>query len=113
MQRTPLLVPPTTCFNCELFHPNCDICSSKASHCMRYHAQMPPSLACCSWRSTATTQEVRSAIELANDQLRVYYSSLHENKQRNIRLSKGKNPRRHVRGLTRRLTITPDMFRQS
>lgn len=111
MQRLPSSDCPTSCFHCELGHPLCDICSKKDFHCMKFHITMNPGLSACAWRSTASQQQVKTALALANDQLRTYYSDMHDVKQRNIRLSKGKNKHRHVRGLTRRLTITPDFFR--
>lgn len=113
MQRTPLLIPPSSCFHCELFNNTCDICNKHDGHCMKYHAHMPSHLAPCTWRSLDDKKSIQQAIDLANEQLAGYYDKRHNAKQRGVRLRSSSKKRGHVRGLTRRLTISPDFFKPS
>jgi hypothetical protein len=113
MHRQPLLIPPTSCFHCELFQDSCDVCQAHGGHCMKYHSHTHSGISPCTWRETAAAPSVQEALDLANQQLAEYYSRRHDEKQRNIRIGSSSRKRGHVRGLTRRLTITPDMFKST
>lgn len=111
MLRKPLPKPPSHCSLCELAHPNCDICPSRKTHCMKYHVQIIPFIRPCEWRDKAKAGDVKEALAFANDQLREYYKMRHDAKQRGLRLKTPARSRKTTRGLTRRMTITPDFFR--
>ena len=111
MLRIPLSKPPSHCSLCELRHDHCDICPSRKTHCMKYHVEIIPFIRPCEWRATVTHEGVVNALAFANDQLREFYVMQHDAKQKGRRMTKKPRPRKTTRGLTRRLTITPDFFR--
>ena len=102
MERHARTEAPRICSVCEFAAATCDICNKKSGHCMKYHTALVGHLAPCEYRATATVHQVNQDLRFANDQLAQYYNKRHNQKHRPL----------HVRGLTRRLTITPDFFRR-
>lgn len=111
MLRKPLSKTPSHCSLCELRHDHCNICPSRKTHCMKYHQDIIPFIRPCEWRDKAKPGDVKEALAFANNQLRDYYAMRHDAKHKGIRLTKKARRKKTVRGLTRRLTITPDFFR--
>ncbi len=111
MLRKPLSKTPSHCSLCELAHPACDICPSRKTHCMKYHVEIVPFIRPCEWRDKAKVTDIRHALAFANDQLREYYHMAHNAKEKSLHLRSRGARGKKARGLTRRLTITPDFFR--
>lgn len=111
MLRKPLSKAPSHCSLCELAHPNCDICPSQKHHCMKYHTEIIPFIRPCEWRDKAKPADIKQAIGFANNQLADYYTMKHNAKEKNLRRNTKGRHNKTVRGLTRRLTISPDFFR--
>ena len=111
MLRKPLTETPSHCSLCELAHDTCDICPSKKTHCMKYHTEIIPFIRPCEWRDKAKSGDIKQAIGFANSQLAEYYTMVHNAKQKGLRLKTTARHRKTARGLTKRLTITPDFFR--
>lgn len=111
MLRKPLSKTPSHCSLCELAHPQCDICPSRKTHCMKYHQDIIPFIRPCEWRDKAEHGDVAEALKFANSQSAEYYKMRHNAKQKGLRLKTKGRTRKTRRGLTRRLTITPDFFR--
>ncbi len=95
----PLDEKPTTCGMCELTSALCDICGTTIPHCMKYHAATIPPTSLCQWRESATDDEVMTQLTFSNHQLAEHYSLHHMRKKWGT-----------IRGITSRLTITPDLF---
>ncbi len=99
MQMKPLEEKPTTCGMCELTSVNCAICGTKNPHCMKYHAETVPGTTPCQWRDAASTDQVMEQLTFSNHQLAEHYALRHMRKKWGT-----------IRGVTTRLTITPDLF---
>ncbi len=99
MHMQPLDEKPKTCGMCELTSVTCDICGTKNPHCMKYHAETVPSTTPCEWRNAASTDQLMDQLTFSNHQLAEHYSLRHMRKKWGT-----------IRGVTTRLTITPDLF---
>lgn len=111
MLRKPLSKAPSHCSLCELRHDGCDICPSRKTHCMKYHVQIVPFIRPCEWRDKAKVTDIRQALAFANSQLREFFKMRHLQKEKSLHLRSKAARGKKARGLTRRLTITPDFFR--
>ncbi len=99
MLMKPLDEKPRSCGMCELTSVECPLCGTKNPHCMKYHAATVPATTICEWRNTVANTVVMQQLTFSNRQLAEHYSLRHMRKKWGT-----------IRGVTTRLTITPDLF---